>query len=186
MPALVAVGVFVAVAIGVFAVASLLDQRSARARLIKERLSTAEKPAERKPEEELALLRDQTLSEIPALDSLLRRSARISNLQILLAQADLDMRAGNFLGLCLLTGVGIGLIVLFATVNPLFAWLGFLVGAILPYSFVTYRRSKRFHDFEELFPEAIDTLARAVRAGQPAIFIYPVASPAKCGRSREE
>src|SRR5437660_6266625 len=84
MAGLIAFGVFVVVAVGIFVVASLLDQRSARARLIKERLATAEKPAERKPEEELALLRDQTLSEIPALDSLLRRSARVSNLQLLL------------------------------------------------------------------------------------------------------
>jgi tight adherence protein B len=38
--------------------------------------------------------------------------------------------------------------------------------AFLPYSrFVSYRRQKRFEKFEELFPEAIDTLARAVRAG---------------------
>jgi tight adherence protein B len=36
---------------------------------------------------------------------------------------------------------------------------------MMPYSYASYRRSKRFHKFEELFPEAIDTLARAVRAG---------------------
>jgi len=35
----------------------------------------------------------------------------------------------------------------------------------LPYSYASYRRTKRFQKFEELFPEAIDTLARAVRAG---------------------
>jgi tight adherence protein B len=40
-----------------------------------------------------------------------------------------------------------------------------LLGAFLPYSYASYRRSKRFQKFEELFPEAIDTLARAVRAG---------------------
>src|SRR5438128_12500029 len=40
-----------------------------------------------------------------------------------------------------------------------------MLGAIMPYSFASYRRSKRFQKFEELFPEAIDTLARAVRAG---------------------
>ncbi len=165
MAGLIAFGVFVVVAVGIFVVASLLDQRSARARLIKERLATAEKPAERKPEEELALLRDQTLSEIPALDSLLRRSARVSNLQLLLEQADLDIRAGNFLGICLLTGLAVGVAVLIASKNPLFAWFGVLIGAILPYSFITYRRSRRFQNFEEIFPEAIDTLARAVRAG---------------------
>src|SRR5256885_17052094 len=40
-----------------------------------------------------------------------------------------------------------------------------MLGAIMPYSFASYRRSKRFQKFEQLFPEAIDTLARAVRAG---------------------
>jgi tight adherence protein B len=43
--------------------------------------------------------------------------------------------------------------------------MSILVGGILPYSYASYRRSKRFQRFEELFPEAIDTLARAVRAG---------------------
>ena len=36
---------------------------------------------------------------------------------------------------------------------------------MLPYSYASFRRNKRFEKFEELFPEAIDTLARAVRAG---------------------
>ena len=40
-----------------------------------------------------------------------------------------------------------------------------LVGFVLPYSYASYRRNKRFEKFEEHFPEAIDTLARAVRAG---------------------
>ena len=48
---------------------------------------------------------------------------------------------------------------------PLFAVVGADLGAFLPYSYASYRRTKRFQKFEELFPEAIDTLARAVRAG---------------------
>ena len=40
-----------------------------------------------------------------------------------------------------------------------------MVGFFLPYSFASYRRTKRFDEFEEHFPQAIDTLARAVRAG---------------------
>jgi len=39
------------------------------------------------------------------------------------------------------------------------------MGFFLPYGYASYRRTKRFEKFEELFPEAIDTLARAVRAG---------------------
>ena len=40
-----------------------------------------------------------------------------------------------------------------------------MLGGFFPYSYASYRRTKRFQKFEELFPEAIDTLARAVRAG---------------------
>src|SRR5438876_5045363 len=40
-----------------------------------------------------------------------------------------------------------------------------MLGAIMHYSFASFRRTRRFQKFEELFPEAIDTLARAVRAG---------------------
>jgi tight adherence protein B len=54
---------------------------------------------------------------------------------------------------------------LFATGSGFFAAVAAVVGALMPYSFVSYRRSRRFREFEELFPEAIDTLARAVRAG---------------------
>jgi len=162
---LIAIAVFVVVALAVFVVASLLDERSSRARLLRERLITVQKTPEREPGEDLALLRDEMLSKIPALDNLLRRSARISSLQTLLEQADLKSRAGNVLLLCLVSGAGVGLLFLLFSGFPQFAWLGVLMGMILPYSYASYKRTKRFQKFEELFPEAIDTLARAVRAG---------------------
>jgi tight adherence protein B len=112
------------------------------------------------------LLRDEMLSEIPVLDSILRRSDRVSALQKLLSQASLKIRAGNFLILCLGSGVVLSTIVYVASNKALiFAWVGFLLGCFVPYSYASYSRSKRFNEFEELFPQAIDTLARAVRAG---------------------
>jgi tight adherence protein B len=165
MPTLIAIAVFVIVSMAVFAIASLLDQRSARARLLRDRLASVQKAAERQPSEELALLRDEMLSNIPALDSLLRRSARITSLQTLLSQADLKTRAGTILMLCVLSGVGLALLILILSPFPQFAWLGMIIGALMPYSYASFRRGRRFQKFEELFPEAIDTLARAVRAG---------------------
>src|SRR5579859_3997604 len=109
-PIVIAVLVLVVVAGSVFFLASILDQRSAQARLIKERLTNERKAPERAPEDELALLRDEQFSEIPALDSLLRRSSRVSDLQKMLAQAGMDMRAGNFLGFSALAGVAGALI----------------------------------------------------------------------------
>src|ERR1700733_15879389 len=90
---LITIIVFVVVAGAAFSIGSLFDQRSARARLLRDRLSAVQKAAEREPSEELALLRDEMLSEIPALDNLLRRSERISNFQTLLSQAGIEMRA---------------------------------------------------------------------------------------------
>jgi tight adherence protein B len=166
MAALLALLVFLVVALAAFAIGSLLDDRQGRARLIKDRLANVQKAPERAPEEELALLRDQQLSQIPALDSLLRRSPRISAIQKTLSQAGMKLRAGNFLGVCALTGIVAGIAALMVSKNnPAVAWFAMLVGLILPYSSVSFRRNKRFEKFEELFPEAIDTLARAVRAG---------------------
>jgi tight adherence protein B len=169
---LVAILVFILVAAAVFLIASVLDQRSAQARLLRERLSSVQQAAERQPNEELALLRDEMLSKIPALDTLLRRSERITNLQGFLEQANLKIRAGNILFLCVLSSIALGVAGLLlagasfpAKQTALFAIVGALLGAILPYSYASYRRGKRFQRFEELFPEAIDTLARAVRAG---------------------
>src|SRR3984885_5562600 len=105
MAALLALLVFLVVALAAFAVGSLLDDRQGRARLIKERLANVQKAPERAPEEELALLRDQQLSQIPALDTLLRRSTRVAGIQKMLAQGGMSTRAGNFLGFSALAGV---------------------------------------------------------------------------------
>jgi tight adherence protein B len=164
MAALIAILVFLVVALVAFATASLFDQRNAQARLIKDRLANVQKAPER-PEAEFALLRDEQLSKISVFDTLLRRSARVSAMQESLTQAGMKIRAGNFLLLCLACGVVAGVAVLIWSKNPAIAWAVLIIGAFLPYSFVSYRRQKRFEKIEELFPDAIDTLARAVRAG---------------------
>ena len=166
MPAgLIALLVFVVVALLAFGMGSILDQRNAHARLIKERLANERKAPELAPDEELALLRDEQLSQIPALDNILRRSERVTDIQKMLAQAGMATRAGNFLGISVLSGVVATFLAYGPSKRVEVAWVAMLVGFVLPYAYASYRRNKRFEKFEELFPEAIDTLARAVRAG---------------------
>jgi tight adherence protein B len=164
MPYVIAALVFIAVTLLAFAAISFLDDRNAQARVLRERLSTADQIEQRKPADDLALLRDEMLSEIPALDNILRRSARVSALQELLTQGEIKTRAGNFLMLCTVTAIIVALI-FFRFASPMLGWVGLVIGFFLPYMYASYRRTKRFEDFESLFPEAIDTLARAVRAG---------------------
>src|SRR6266849_311515 len=92
----IALLVFVVVTAAVFAAMSLFDQRKAQARVLHNRLSTVQEPAEQPPPD-AALLRDEVLSRIPAFDTFLRRSDRVSQLQKMLAQENVDVRAGNFL-----------------------------------------------------------------------------------------
>jgi tight adherence protein B len=162
---IVAIVAFLIVFAGVFALASLLDERRSRARLLRERLATVQQAAERQPTEELALLRDELLSEIPALNRLLQRSPRITGLQRLLQQGDMKVRAGNFLLICVCSAAVFGMLLMLLTRVTIFGWVGAVAGLAIPFFYASFRRQKRFQKFEELFPEAIDTLARAVRAG---------------------
>src|SRR6266850_4560084 len=159
----IALLVFVVVTLGSFAVLSLLDQRKSQARVLRDRLSATQKPDEAPVD--IALLRDQMLSRIPAFDTWLRRSERVTVLQEMLSQGDVNVRAGNFLIVCLLAAVVFGIAFMVAGGSVLFGWAGLVLGFFIPYAYASHRRAKRFQRFEEKFPEAIDTLARAVRAG---------------------
>jgi tight adherence protein B len=161
---LVALLVFAVVTVAVFAGMSLLDQRTAQSRILRDRLSATQAPIEQVAPD-VALLRDEVLSRIPAFDTFLRRSERVSVLQKMLAQGSVDVRAGNFLVLCAISAVILAIIAFIAGGNLIFAWVGAVLGFFLPYAYASHMRTKRFQKFEEKFPEAIDTLARAVRAG---------------------
>src|SRR5215813_602422 len=155
--------VFVVVAVGAFAVLSLLDQRQSQARTLRDRLSSTQKPDQAPVD--VALLRDEMLSRIPAIDTLLRRSERVTILQKMLTQGEVNVRAGNFLLFCVVSALFFGLVLMVAGGNAAFGWAGLVLGFFIPYAYASHRRAKRFQMFEEKFPEAIDTLARAVRAG---------------------
>jgi tight adherence protein B len=164
MPLVIALLAFVIVAVGVFAVMSFFDERKAQARVLRDRLSMVRGPIEQ-PTPDVALLRDEVLSRIPAFDTFLRRSERVSALQKVLAQGSVDVRAGNFLMLCVASALLFTVVAIVAGGNLLFGWAGAVLGFFIPYAYASHMRTKRFAKFEEKFPEAIDTLARAVRAG---------------------
>ena len=159
----IALLVFLVVTLGVFTVLSLLDQRKSQARTLRDRLSSTQKPDEAPVD--VALLRDEMLSRIPAFDTLLRRSERVTVLQKMLSQGEVNVRAGNFLFFCAISSLVFGLLFMVAGGGAVFGWAGLVLGFFIPYAYASHRRAKRFQRFEEKFPEAIDTLARAVRAG---------------------
>ena len=85
----VLVMVFLLTAVAAFVIMLAFDRRSERARVLRDRLTVLNRAAERSPTEEVAILRDELLSEIPALDKMLRQFSWSGRLQTLLVQAEL-------------------------------------------------------------------------------------------------
>jgi tight adherence protein B len=113
------------------------------------------------------ILKEESLSTIEVWASLLKRFDFSELVQRHLDQADLAWSVGRFTLLMLLCG-SIGFTLALHWKAP--DWLAALIGvfaAALPYFYLRRRRAKRFRRFEEAFPDALDSLARALRAGHP-------------------
>jgi tight adherence protein B len=113
------------------------------------------------------LLRQETaLSSIGALNVALERSGRLVDpLRAFLGNSGLPLTVGTFL--LLTTTIFMATAVVVRIYIPV-VWVALPVAAaaaLLPYFAVAYFRSVRTRKFEEQFPEAIELVARAMRAG---------------------
>ena len=111
------------------------------------------------------LLRDDALSEIPMLNRILQRLPPVVRLQTLLAQAGMTTPVGTLLLMCLSLALFALLVGLLISMPGLLALLMTAGAGSVPLAVVLAKRERRFARFEEMFPDAIDLLARAVRAG---------------------
>lgn len=157
--------IFALLAVAVFALLSGVRQRGAEARTFRERLSAIDQAAGRNPSPELELLREEIASTIPALNKLLSKSVRISELQKWIDQSGLQLLAGKFLLMSACVGGVLCLLVMHFTSSGLLGVGTFAVGGSVPGLVVSVKRQRRFAAFENVLPKAIDLLARAVRAG---------------------
>ena len=91
----------------------------------------------------------------------------LRGLEGFLEQSRLDWSPQTFLVLTLGLGLALGAAALVITGSLLWFAVAAAFGAAQPYLYVSHRRKRRFHQFEEEFPEAIELLTRAIRAGHP-------------------
>jgi tight adherence protein B len=110
--------------------------------------------------------REIPLSGIAALDRLLRGMERITlPTRRLIQRAGLNLTVGSLLLLCVAVGLAAFALVWYGTRLWYLALLVGGVAAFLPITAVQFKAKRRTALFEEQFPEAIDLLARALRAG---------------------
>ena len=112
-----------------------------------------------------SLLRSEVLSGSPLFNRLLLRMPFSSNLQLFVQQSAANITVGMLLTISLLSGWFVFLLsLLFGGAVVLSLLLGIMVAAI-PFVVISVKRQRRLLKFEEQFPDAIDLLGRAVRAG---------------------
>ncbi len=167
---LLAVAAFVAVAFGTIALFlmwdGLLDWR--RRRGLRARLDADEKRSASVAESRTgSLLKPRDGEYASRLDEILAGLPHMGDLSLALERGRVGWTPGMFLLLTL--GLGVAFAFLGWALGR--GWLGgiagMLAGGSLPWLWVSRRRAARLGRFEEEFPEAVDLLARATRAGHP-------------------
>jgi tight adherence protein B len=163
---LLVVGTFIGIAALVTGIYWLMFERSETREQVKlrKRLRAAGGP---KAAKKLGFVREaEQLSAVKGLDAALARATRMSGwLQQLLARADMKLTVGGLLLASACVFAGTWLAIGWIARLP---WLGLAAGALLafaPLQFVRFKAAKRMRMFEEQFPDTIDLIARALRAG---------------------
>jgi tight adherence protein B len=121
------------------------------------------------PEEQVVadaeLVKGRHAGPLPALDRLVAGSARGSAVARWVEQSGVQMSVSGLLLLSLLCGAVVGLIVATALRMSIGWVLGGAAGFGLPWLVLRFKRTRRMRAFEEAFPEALDLVARALKAG---------------------
>lgn len=166
-PIYIASSVFIVVVLGILGVYYFIwiMPESKRRKKIKNRLMEMTEPASADATAKIDLVKKDEMSEVAALNRLLAQWSQSGRLQRLLRQADVKINVSTFVLLTLIllvSGYLISQLLLPIVLLNAASGVGL---ACLPLLGVLYKRKKRFRKFEALFPEALDLLTRAVKAG---------------------
>jgi tight adherence protein B len=108
----------------------------------------------------------QQLSRVGQLNALLEQMGRVAEpLQRNITQAGLNFTVATLLLSAGCLALGTYLVVRLVTFNSLIGIAAGVLAAFVPFMYVNYMKNSRLRKFEEQFPEAIDLIGRALRAG---------------------
>jgi tight adherence protein B len=113
----------------------------------------------------LQVERDERLSAIPFVDRILRTLSIAKRLELLLYQAGMSVRVGSFI-LMIAVCSGVGYVVGAAVFHHALHGIVLMCAVgFAPFLMVSYKKSVRQRQFAEEFPDALDLLVSALRAG---------------------
>jgi len=163
----IALGVFVVVVgliLGSYYAITALPDRMAQRELDK-RLKDVSFTEASGETEDTSVLRKMVEGPMPVLDKFVKDSKQGSGLSKLIEQSGVQTTPSGLMLVTLVSAAVVGLVTAMFVSKPYAAPIAACVGAMLPIGYVMNRRTRRLYRFEEQFPEALDLLSRAVRAG---------------------
>jgi tight adherence protein B len=162
---LIVANVFVAAMLAVLAVYSAVRWRILGSDdRLKQRLAALSRAEAAGEPEAPDILRTDLLSRIPWLDRLLRKIDLARDLQYLIEQSGVSVTVAQLMLIMLILGE-LALVVSLRMGNPFIGVVGFLFFGSLPLLYVLQKRARRMKRFSEQFPDAIDMMVSALRAG---------------------
>jgi len=162
---LIIANVFVAVVLAVLALHSFLRWRVlGPERRLKQRLADLSRSQVSADETGPDILRTDDLSGIPWLNRVLKSVDLARDLKRFIEQSGVQVTAGALLLIMLVCGE-IGLVATLKMNRPLVSAGGFIFCSSLPLLYILHRRSERMRKFSEQFPDAIDMMTSALKAG---------------------
>jgi tight adherence protein B len=111
------------------------------------------------------LVKNRHEGPLPMLDRLAGETARGSRLAVWIEQSGVKISISGLLLGCIASGLALGFVVALA-MRMVIGWvIGGAIGFALPFMVLRVKRTRRMHKFEEEFPEALDLISRALKAG---------------------
>src|SRR5262245_11414181 len=149
---------------GYFAVTILPEKFAARAldRRLRDVGPVAEAPSEGVGE---TVVKRALEGPLPGVDRLVAGTRGGVSLQSLIDQSGVRITPSAVVLISVLGALMAGLITYLLMPQPVIALLVAVGAAFAPFGFLLHRRGRRLKKFEEMFPEALDLLSRAIRAG---------------------
>ena len=111
------------------------------------------------------ILKHEVYSDLPLVNTILRRIKLAADVDTLIKQANSNWTVGRVLFGALVIAVMVGMLTGAYFHSAVFGLVLGLPAGTAPYVYLRFKRTARMRKFEAILPEAIDLLARALRAG---------------------
>jgi tight adherence protein B len=166
----IAIGIFATVVLlleGGYYAYQVLSRQGKETQRIKERIQEWSV----KPEfQQINIVRNQSLSDIPWLHDLLVPIRKLDGLRRLHERGNNTLPFGTFLLASLLIAILVGVACVQFHTGLIVAMGSAVAGAFLPIGYLYWKKTRRMAQFQRQLPEALELIARALRAGH-AFFV---------------